>query len=64
MIKYLRFVLPFIPTKVIAIYLLKEVKKLVNKTDNLIDDSIFEVLLNILIRIQFITEQDAINQKF
>lgn len=61
--KYLSIVLELLPKDVIAIYILKQTKKLVSKTENLVDDGLYETLVNVLIKIGFISEKQAIDQE-
>ena len=61
--KYLSIVLEFIPKKTIAIYLLKIAKKKALDTNNSYDNIAYEFLLNSLIKIGFISENEAINEK-
>ena len=60
---YLSIVLELIPKKSIAIYLLKTAKKKVKQTTNDFDDVSYEFLVNLLIKMGFISENEAINEK-
>jgi len=60
---YFKIILELIPKKSIAIYLLKKAKELVKKNDYDFDDIAYEFLLNSLIKIGFISENEAINEK-
>lgn len=61
--KYLSIILELVPKKSIAIYLLKKAKELVKKNDYDFDDVSYEILINLLIKIGFISETEAINEK-
>jgi cAMP phosphodiesterase len=58
-----KIILELIPKKSIAIYLLKIAKKKALDTNNSYDDIAYEFLLNSLIKIGFISETEAINEK-
>ena len=60
---YFKIILELIPKKSIAIYLLKIAKKKALDTNNSYDDIAYEFLLNSLIKIGFISENEAINEK-
>jgi hypothetical protein len=60
---YFKIILELIPKKSIAIYLLKKAKELVKKNDYDFDDLSYEILINLLIKIGFISETEAINEK-
>lgn len=60
---YLSIVLELIPKKSIAIYLLKVAKKKVKQTTNDFDDVSYEFLVNLLIKMGFISENEAIDQE-
>ena len=60
---YLSIVLELIPKKSIAIYLLKVAKKKVKQTTNDFDDVSYEFLVNLLIKMGFISENEAINKE-
>lgn len=60
---YLSIVLELIPKKSIAIYLLKVAKKKVKQTTNDFDDVSYEFLVNLLIKMGFISENEAINEE-
>ena len=60
---YLSIVLQLIPKKSIAIYLLKVAKKKVKQTTNDFDDVSYEFLVNLLIKMGFISENEAINEE-
>lgn len=60
---YFKILLEFVPKKAIAIYLLKKAKELVKKNDYDFDDVSYEFLVNLLIKIGFISENEAINEK-
>lgn len=61
--KYLSIVLEFIPKKTIAIYLLKIAKKKALDTTNDFDNFGYDLFLNLLINIGFISEIEAINEE-
>jgi hypothetical protein len=60
---YFKIILELIPKKSIAIYLLKKAKELVKKNDYDFDDLSYEILINLLIKVGFISENEAINEK-
>jgi hypothetical protein len=60
---YFKIILELIPKKAIAIYLLKIAKQKAIDTKNSYDDIAYEFLLNSLIKIGFISENEAINEK-
>lgn len=61
--KYLSIILELVPKKSIAIYLLKIAKKKVKETTNDFDDVSYEFLVNLLIKLGFISENEAINEE-
>jgi len=60
---YFKIILELIPKKAIAIYLLKIAKQKAIDTKNSYDNIAYEFLLNSLIKIGFISETEAINEK-
>jgi len=60
---YFKIILELIPKKAIAIYLLKIAKQKAIDTKNSYDNIAYEFLLNSLIKIGFISENEAINEK-
>jgi hypothetical protein len=61
--KYITLILEILPKKAIAIYLLKKAKIAVKKTEIQFDDLAYEVLLNLLIKLGYINETEAINEE-
>lgn len=61
--KYISLILELLPKKQIAIYLLKQAKKKVKETTNTFDDVSYEFLLNLLIKMELISENEAINEE-
>lgn len=61
--KYISLILELLPKKTIAIYLLKKAKKKVKETTNTFDDVSYEFLLNLLIKMELISENEAINEE-
>jgi hypothetical protein len=60
---YFKIILELIPKKTIAIYLLKIAKKKALDTTNDYDNIAYEFLLNSLIKMGFISENEAINEE-
>ena len=61
--KYLSIILELVPKKTIALFVLKKAKAFVKKTEIDFDDLSYEILINLLIKIGFISETEAINEE-